>query len=555
MARSVYAFAMRQASKFGSFRFEPQTARLWSGATEVRLTPKAAAVLACLLDRAGQPVSKQDLFASIWRDTVVSDDALVSCIQELRHALNDDAKRPRYIETRHRLGYRFVAELLQPGESAESNVASIKDQSATIAVLPFLDLSPGRDQDYFCEGLAEEVIDALTRVAGFRVVARGLSFQFRNAAMDVREVGRKLGADSLLEGSVRKAGDRLRITVQLIDVASGCHKWSERFEAQLGDVFAIQERIAATVASILRGGDLSGREKNAVQRPHTATDTYEYFLRGRQSMHRLQQPDMDHALGMFRSAIELDSTYAPAWAGLAMTYALLYEWWGSRDEDLRGADDASRVALSLAPNLAEAHVARAFALSLHRAYDEAQQHFESAIRINSQLFDAYYLYGRSSFARGKIERSAELFRRAAEVRQDDFQSAMLWGQSLRILGRRDEAASVNAGSIRRAERILALNPNDVRTLSLGAGALFEDGQIERALRWSQRALQINPDDIGALINAACVCAKQGLKEEAIGYLEKVFGRGCGKRDWIEADPDYDGLRDDPRFQALLAKLK
>ncbi len=339
---------MNTESRFGSFRFKPQSGQLWNREREVRLTPKAAAVLATLLERAGHPVTKQELFACVWRDTIVTDDALVSCIQELRQALEDDAKHPRFIETRHRLGYRFIAELHQL-----SNVASRTPQAATatIAVLPFPDMSPGRDQDYFCEGLAEELIDALTRIPGLRVVARSLSFQFRSPGLDVRDVGEQLRADTLLEGSVRKAGDRLRVTVQLIDVASGYHKWSERFDSQLGDVFEIQDRIAEAVANILRGGHISGRERVAISRPQTAADTYEYFLRGRQHMHRVQQPDMDQSLEMFRCAIELDSHYAPAWAGLAMTHAWLYEWWGARDIDLQEADRASRIALDLASGL------------------------------------------------------------------------------------------------------------------------------------------------------------------------------------------------------------
>ena len=540
---------MTKESKFGPFRFIPRSGQLWNHEVEVRLTPKAAAVLGMLLERAGAPVSKQELFASIWRDTIVSDDALVSCIQELRHALDDDARRPQYIETRHRMGYRFIAELSHSSERATQN------NTSAIAVLPFRDMSPGRDQDFFCEGLAEELIDSLTRVEGLRVIARSLSFQFRNPGLDVREVGRRLAADSLLEGSVRKAGDRLRITVQLIDVTTGVHKWSERFDAQLGDVFEIQDRIAASVATILRGAGLSGHEEYSVRRPTTATDSYEYFLRGRQHMHRLQQPDMDRSLEMFRMAIELDGQYAPAWAGLAMAHGWLYEWWGARDENLREADRASHIALQLAPDLAESHVARGFVLSLERRYAEAQLQFEAAIAMNPQSFDSYYLYGRAAFARGEIERSAELFRKAAEVRPEDFQSAFLWGQSLRILGRAAEAKRANEESIQRAERILVLNPHDVRTLSLGGGALQEAGHLERAIEWTQRALEVNPDDIGALINAACLYAKMRNKDQAIALLEKVFGRGCGKRDWIEADTDYDCLRDDPRFIAMFEKLK
>ena len=254
---------------FGSFRFEPASARLWENDAEVRLTRKAALVLAALLERPGAPVSKQELFASVWRGTVVSDDALVTCVQELRKALRDDSKQPVYIETRHRLGYRFAAPVTGAPAAAEPAQAAPqkpRPEAKTIAVLPFADMSPERDQDYLCEGLAEELIDALTHIEGLRVVARTSSFQFRGDH-DLREVGGKLGVGSLLEGSVRKAGDRLRITVQLIDVATGFHKWSEKFERSASDVFAVQDEIAETVATLLRGGELNARERRAAAPP------------------------------------------------------------------------------------------------------------------------------------------------------------------------------------------------------------------------------------------------------------------------------------------------
>jgi TolB-like protein/Tfp pilus assembly protein PilF len=549
---------MNGSIHFGTFRFEPGAGRLWAGEREVKLTPKAALLLGTLIERAGEPVPKSELFARVWRGTVVGDDALVTCIQELRRALGDDAKNPSFIETRHRRGYRFAAPVSDAGViGAPESPALVSPRShgPAIAVLPFTDMSPGRDQDFLCEGLAEELIDALTHVEGLRVVSRSSSFQFRDAGLDVREVGRQLGVDSLLEGSVRKAGNRLRITVQLIDTATTWHKWSERFDRNLDDVFAIQDEIAASVAAMLRGGDLSGPEKLALRRTQTATDTYEYFLRGRQSLHRMTQPALEHSRNMFRSAIELDPEYAPAWAGLAMMHAQHYEWWGSGDADLDEAERASRIAMELSPQLADAHVARGFTLSLRRDYDGAERHFEAAIGINPQLFDAFYLFARSCFARGQIARSAELFGRAAAVRPDDFQSAFLHGQSLRMIGRIEEGKAVNLESVRRAERILALNPREIRTLSLGSGALQEAGEVERARDWAERALAIDTQDMGALINAACLYIKMGKKDRGIDLLERAFGLGWGKRDWIEQDRDYDPLRDDPRFQALLARLK
>jgi adenylate cyclase len=264
---------------------------------------------------------------------------------------------------------------------------------------------------------------------------------------------------------------------------------------------------------------------------------------------------MDDSRQLFERAIALDPNYAPAWAGLATVHALLFEWWGARDEDLQYADRASQRAMELAPHMADAHVARGCALSLHRRYEEAQTHFEAAARINPNLFDAYYYHGRAAFSRGELERSADLFRKASEVRREDFQSSVLLSQSLRMLGRIEEARSANREGISRAERILALNPLDGRVLALGSGALYEAGEMERAMEWSRRSLELRPDDMSALLNAVCLRAKSGLKEEALEIFERACNRGWGKRDWIERDPDYDSLRDDPRFELLLAKLK
>ncbi len=545
---------MERQVSFDGYRFEPRTGRLWSGQQEVRLTPKASAVLRELLAHAGTPVSKDELFATVWSGTAVSDDALTSCVQELRRALSDDPRRPRFIETRHRRGYQFVAPVSQ-SKAVDDGSPPQAAGASTIAVLPFADMSPDHDQDYLCDGLAEELINALTHIDGLRVAARTASFQFRGAGANVGDIGRRLGVETLLEGSVRKADDRLRITVQLIDVETGYHRWSQRFDCTLDDIFAIQDEIAESVAIRLRGGMLSLREKQGLTRPHTGIAAYEDYLRARQHLPRMTQPDLEKSGECFRRAIDLDPGYGPAYAGLATVHATLFEWFGAQDVDLSAAERASQRALELAPDLAEAHVARGCALSLSRGYGEAATEFEAAIRLNPHLFDAYYYFARTMFACGEVARSADLFGKAADVRQEDFQSPILLGQSLRMLGRPDEAERATSDGIRRAERILALNPVDARALSIGSVALFSDGQVTRAMEWSQRSLDLYPDDPSALINAACVQARSGDKERALGLLERVFARGWGKRDWVEHDPDYDGLRDDPRFVRLLEKLK
>jgi len=549
---------MTQPLGFGAFRFDQSTQRLWEGDAEVRLTPRAAAVLDVFVRRPGELVTKDELFATVWQGVAVGDDALTSCIQELRRALGDDAKEPRFIETRHRRGYRFAAPVApvasdDPAEGEPAREARVGPVAA-IAVLPFADMSAARDQDYLCEGLAEELITALTHIDGLRVASRTASFRFRGGA-DVRDIGRHLGVGALLEGSVRKAGERLRVTVQLVDVDTGYQRWTQRFDRTLDDLFAIQDEIAATVAASLRGRVLTGREAEAVQRPHTSIDAYEWYLRGRQHLPRMTYPDLVTSGEMFERAIALDEGYAPAWAGLATVHATLYEWFGARAADLERARTASERALALASGLVDAVVARGFLLALSGQHDEATQQFEAAIRINPHAFEAYYYYARSSFAHGEIARSADLYRKAADSRLDDFQSQLLLAQSLRMIGRTEEAKAAGDEGIRRAERMLALNPKDGRALSLGAAELVSLGRADDALAWSERSIALYPDDASALLNGTCVRAKLGRTDEALALLTRVIDRGWGNRAWIAHDPDYDSLRDDPRFQKLMARLK
>jgi TolB-like protein/Flp pilus assembly protein TadD len=548
---------------FAGFRLDAAEKVLYRKDQPVPLTPKAVETLLTLVERHGRLVTKEELIRCVWPDTFVEENNLAQNVSTLRRVLGEgDGGRP-LIETVPRRGYRFVGRVeeraAETGLSGEATAAGPRSAAAApeisaIAVLPFADMSSGRDQDYLCEGLAEELINALTQIDGLRVAARTASFHFREGA-DVRAVGERLGVGTLLSGSVRKAGDRLRVTVQLIETASGYQRWSRRYDRQLGDVFAIQDEIAESVATSLRGGVLSAREKELLPRPQTGPAAYEFYLRGRQLLPRLTQADLRASAGMFERAISLDAGYGPAWAGLATVHATLHEWFGASDDDLAEAERASDRALALAPGLADAHVARGCALSLSRRYDEAAREFEEATRINPNLFDAYYYFARTSFARGEIARSAELFGKAAEVRLEDFQSPVLQAQSLRMLGRGDEARHATQEGIARVERALELNPTDARALSLGSSELFDYGQPERALEWSRRSLELHPDDLSTLVNAACLRSKLGLKEEMLELLERVFARGWGKRDWIENDPDYDIVRDDPRFKKLLERLK
>ncbi len=424
---------------------------------------------------------------------------------------------------------------------------------SSVAVLPFLDLSAARDQEYLCDGIAEEILTSLTYVEGLRVAARSSSFQFKSEKADARGAGARLGVDAVLEGAVRKSGDRLRVTVQLVDVAGGFQRWSHRFDGSVADVFAIQDEIASAVATLLRGV-LSPSTQNALRRPETTPEAYEQFLRGRQHLRHHDATSLAEAERELARAIAIDPRYAPAYAALAQVHAFTAEWYGGGERAREAADHAGARAVELGPELAESHVARAAVLAMRRDYAAAEREYQEALRRNPQCFDAYYHLARVYVQTGADERAVETFRRGGEVQREDFQCPILASNALRRLGRDDEArASVLAG-IERAERALLVDPRNARALSLGACALVDAGDPSRALEWCRRGVALAPDDIGLTYNAACLYAKLGQREAALDRLETNAARGMGKRDWIERDPDWDSYRDDPRFKALLAKL-
>jgi adenylate cyclase len=416
----------------------------------------------------------------------------------------------------------------------------------SIAVLPLINMSNDAEQEFFCDGITEEIINTLGQLNRLRVIARTSTFAFKNKTIDLREIGKTLNVRTILEGSVRKAGKRLRINTQLINTSTGSRLWSNQYDRELEDIFAIQEDIAQNVATAIKGF-LTREEKEVIRRPETIFEAYEYFLKGLGFFHQLF---LLSAAQMFKKAIEIDDQYALAYAGLADTHSWLFEWEGSKPYDLQQAQENSLKAVSLAPNLAEAHASRAYTLSLANKYEEADQAFNEAIRLNSNCFNAYYFYGRSGFARGDLELSSSMFRQAANVRKEDYQSLLLLCQTLLML-KRDGAKAVGREGIDRARRQLALNPNDVRALSLGSTTLFDIGQLPECYEWLERALILAPEDSGVLFNGACLYAKSGMKERAMNLIEKAMKRGSGNKIWILKDPDYDSLRDDPRFIALM----
>ncbi|HET7601390.1 MAG TPA: tetratricopeptide repeat protein, partial [Gemmatimonadales bacterium] len=424
-------------------------------------------------------------------------------------------------------------------------------QKKSIAVLPFADMSPEKDQDYFCEGIAEEIINALSKIEALQVVSRSSAFAFKGH-QDVRKVGEQLGVATVLEGSVRKAGNRLRVAAQLVKVSDGYQLWSERFDRDLEDVFAIQDEIADSIVKALRVV-LSDKEKRVKDKAPTANvQAYDFYLRGRQYFHQWRKKGVEYARRMFERALEIDPDYALAHAGAADCCSALYTWWDASKANLEGAEAYSRQALALDPDLAEAHSARGQALTLRKQHEEAHREFEEAIRLNPKLFEAYFFYARACLAQGKFEDAARLFELGTQVRPEDFQCPTLLVEVYRSLGRDEDARATGRRSIELIEARLALNPDESRALVMGAVMHCQFGNPARGLDLLAQTLALDPDDSGVLYNVACAYALAGHADEAVGALEKSVKNGFGHWDWLEHDSDLDAVRSHPRFQALLA---
>jgi Flp pilus assembly protein TadD len=349
-------------------------------------------------------------------------------------------------------------------------------------------------------------------------------------------------------------GNKIRVSAQLIHVANGYQLWADKYDREMEDVFAIQDEIAQNIVKALRVV-LSDDEKKAIEKVKTGNvEAYDYYLRGRKFFHQNRRKSLEQARQMFTRAIEVDPSYALAYAGIADCCSILYTYFDARESNLKQADSASKKALQLDPDLAEAHSARGLAFSLSKQYEHARQEFELAMKLDPKLYEAPYFYGRAMLAQGKSFEAAPLFERAAALRPEDYQALSFLAAAFAGQGRIHEATKASNRAVKAIEKWLDINPEDARALNLGATIWSNLGETDKALEWARHSLEIDPDDPQLLYNVACVYAIEGMKEDAILCLERAFDKGWGHREWIEHDSDLNSLRSDRRFQSLLERL-
>jgi adenylate cyclase len=444
--------------------------------------------------------------------------------------------------------------LVVPSASAKDDAADAEAAEAnkpSIAVLPVNNMSGDTEQEYFSDGITEDIITDLSKVSGLFVVGRNTSFTYKGKAIQLQQVASELGVKFLLEGSVRKAGQRVRVTGQLIDGSTGGHLWADRYDRDLTDIFEIQDEITTAIVDQLKIRLLPKEKKAIEQAPTVNVEAYNYYLKGRQLFHAFTKSYLILAREMFARAVEIDPDYARAYAGMASCISRLWGMYNVptvADELLAITDKA----LALDPNLAEAHAARGEALANSNRRPEAAAAFERALELDPNSFDASLSYARFCVTEGDLEKAIELYLRALEIQPDDSQAPMLLQIVYRSVGDLEASEKYGRLGLKRAEEQLKLHPENSRPAQLGAATLASLGEKDQALKWLERAKLIDPDDNNARYNAACTYAQLGEIDQALKMLEE-WSKHCGAEQemWFLHDSDLDPVREHARYPALV----
>jgi adenylate cyclase len=540
---------------FGDVRVDAGRREIRVRGEIVQAQPRVFDVLHYLIVNRDRVVDKDELLEKLWPGVIVTEASLTQALNKARRIVGDDGQRQAIIRTIQKRGFRFVATVDVPvmAASAPTSQSSPPAPAPSVAVLPFVDMSATRDQEYFCDGMAEEIINALVRVEGLLVAARTSSFAFKGHLADAREIAGKLGVSSIVEGSVRREAHNVRVVAQLIDATTGFHRWSERWDRPLADVFSVQDQIATHVAEALKE-HLSLADRASIPMLRTgAPRAYDFYLRGLEFRRQFGRRSQRYAVEMFRRSLDIDANYAPAWAGLATSYMVLFHATASEEYRQLAAEAGVR-ATQIDAGSAEAQLARAVTADMLGDFTAAERAFERAQQLSPRYFEAWYFHGRACTTRGEHARAAELFEIAARIRPEDYEVPMLAEQCYANLGHTEQALDARRRAAQAAERAVELNPHDVRALSLGCGALILLGREEQARDWLRTACALEPDEPDVRYNAACAYAKLGEHERALDLLEALEGDDQSNRVWIEHDAWLDPLRNYERFQRLLGRL-
>ena len=446
------------------------------------------------------------------------------------------------------------------GEAQPKNVkqpAKAADRRMSICVLPFQNMSGDPEQEYFSDGISEDIITDLSKVSALSVIARNTAFTFKGQSVDVKDVAKTVGVDHVLEGSVRKAGNRVRITAQLIDGKAGDHLWADRYDRDLTDIFEIQDEISKEIVRALKIKLLPEEEQAIETRGTENAQAYNLYLMARQqwvwgSWGNSRRDEI--IVRMCHQAVTFDPSYADAWALMALSQAELRFWHGKEEDPLPAAERA----LELKPGLAEAHAVKVRYYEQQGDLDRADKELEQALKLGPDSWEVNREAARLMFGRNRMGDAVRYYAKSAELVDTDFHSCLM--SQTCYLGIGDEEGALDAArrTLERAEVALAKDPTNGAALAAGASSLIMMGEIERGKDWTQRALLLDPENLSIRYNVACsLTFRNSDLDGALDLLEQYFNRidTPGQINHAEIDPDMDRVRDDPRFKTMVAGAK
>ncbi|MFB3118526.1 MAG: protein kinase, partial [Myxococcota bacterium] len=438
----------------------------------------------------------------------------------------------------------------RPAVSRSDSRSAAEEPGSSIAVLYFENLSGAKEDEYFRDGITEDIITELSKIRGLNIFSRPTVLTYRDKPVTPAQIGQQLRASYVLAGSMRRAGDRLRINAQLIDTHTDFPLWSERYDREMKDVFEVQDEIARKIAEALRI-TLTPQEQEALaSKPTENLQAYDMYLKGKSYARRLTRQDMDFALQMYESAVAQDPNFALAYAAIANVCAQYQGSYGANLNLLDRAKAASKKASELQPSLPEVLVAQAWVFYAHGQLDSAVATVRTVIDRKSDCEGAYYLLARALFAAGEYQEVANMSEAALEAAGPDYNVYVPVCNALSALGKTDAVKNVRQRFIQVLEKHLQEVPEDARARILLSGDYAEEGRVEDAMREANLAMVLRPNEAAVLYNAACTFCSLNKKAEALDALAKAHRAGMRDPVWTRRDPDLASLHGEPEFERL-----
>jgi adenylate cyclase len=491
-------------------------------------------------------------YEAAWNYVILNKDPLKPSELDRKISSNIDSLVLKMLEKDREKRYSDTVALLKDLDNISKGGESDQEGNVkAIAVLPFNNISAEKESDYFSDGLTEELILNLSRLKDMRVVSRTTSMQYKGTTKGIRDIGKELGVRYIIEGSVRKFEDNLRITAQLIDVEKDAQLWAESYKGKLADVFDIQEQVSQQIVDALMV-KLSPTEKVALsKRPTVNAEAFDYNLRARNYLYRYSKNNIQFAIQFFEKAISLDLRYAEAYAGLAEAFAVKYAYFERKDTWLDKAIELSLKAIMYDSSLSEAYAALALAYFYKGSFDEAFTAVQKAIELDNNNFFGYWILGRIYFTTDRDKEAITPLKKAIEINPEFYTAYGDLRLVTERIGDKKECESINDKAMQFYPKYLEQNPDDSRARMFYAQALMYNKKKEQAKKETSTALELSPNDSILLYNAACVYSLIDEKELAVKTLQNAVAGGFEHYDWIKRDPDLENIRKESEFIELI----